>query len=100
MQDITSSYADYGNGLPKHLESFSIRNNLSYPVKNIQLLFIVYNKQGIPTDSHEETYCRYSSDAIRPHLAYRKKLGAWGYVQDIKATENWEIRVLDFDIIK
>jgi len=98
VQDITSSYQDWGDGLPKHLESFSIRNNLSYPIKNVTLLFIVFNKQGIPTDSHEETFCRY--DPIKPHLAYRKKISAWGYVEDIKSTENWEIRVLDFDIIK
>jgi len=100
VQDITSNYnyEDWGDGLPKHLQSFSIRNNLSYPVKNIKLLFIVYNKQGVPTDSHEETFRRY--DVIRPGLAYRKKISAWGYVEDIKATERWEIRVLDFEIVK
>ena len=98
VQDITSSYQDWGDGLPKHLQSFSIRNNLSYPIKKVKLLFIVYNKQGIPTDSHEEIFCRY--DPIKPHLAYRKKIRAWGYVENIKATENWEIRVLDFEIIK
>ncbi len=99
-QDITFNIQDWGDGLPKHLQSFSIRNNLSYPVFNIKVLFIVYNDKGIPTDSHEETYCRYSSDAIRPHLAYRVKIRAWGYVENIKATEHWEIRVLDFEIVK
>jgi hypothetical protein len=98
IQDIITSYLDIGDGLPKNLESFSIRNNLSFPVEKIKLLFIVYNKQGIPTDSHEDTFCEYTNP-IRPHLAYREILNR-GDIQPIKVTENWEIRVLDFEIVK
>lgn len=100
VQDITFNIQDWGDGLPKHLQSFSIRNNLSFPVKKVRLLFIVYNIKGIPTDSRERTFCSDFSDAIKPHLAYREKQCSLSYVQDIKATESWEIRVLDFEIIK
>lgn len=102
VQDITSSFEEeWNDGLPRKLQSFSIRNNLSSPVRNIKLLFIVYNKQGIPTDSYEEDYLKYSGDPIRSHLAYRVKIGAWGAsVESIKATEKWVIRVLDFEIVK
>jgi len=84
--------------LPKHLQFFSIRSNLSYSVKKIKLLYIDYNRQGVPTDSYEETVNPY--DPIRPHLAYRKDMHDYGGIADIKSTEEWEIRVLDFEIIK
>lgn len=103
-QDITFSIQNvpsWVDALPKHLQSFSIRNNLSFPVKNIKVLFIVYNKQGIPTDSYEEEYLTSYGDQIRPHLAYRKKTDNWGVsICSIKETEKWEIRILDFEIIK
>lgn len=100
-QDITYNIIDWGNGLPKHLQSFSIRNNLSFPIKNIKVLFIVYNNKGIPTDSYEDDYIIYSGDPIRPHLAQRIKTDNWGApICDIKETEKWEIRILDFKIVK
>lgn len=102
VQDITASFEEMWNdGLPRRLQSFSIKNNLSFPVKSIKLLFIVYNKQGIPTDSYEEDYLKYYGDPIRPHLAHRVKISAWGAsVESIKESERWEIRVLDFEIVK
>lgn len=38
------------------LESLSVFNNLSQPIKNVKLLFIVYDAEGVPVDTHEETF--------------------------------------------
>lgn len=82
----------------KELESISVLNNLSQGIRNVKLLFIVYDAKGIPVDSHEEIF--FTFEIIYPKLAKRITFGpSWGYLQ-MNLTDKMEIRVLDFGIVE
>jgi len=94
-------FQTYGN--KRVLESISIFNNLSRPICKVKLLFIVYDSQGMPVDSHEEDFFKYSwseVDLIKPKLGKRQEFGiGWGYVS-MNLTDKMTIRVLDFEIVE
>lgn len=87
----------YDTSFKKELESLSVFNNLSQSIKNVKLLFIVYDAKGVPVDTHEETFFTY--DVIQPKFAKRKTFSAWGYVE-MNPTDKMVIRVLDFEIVE
>ncbi|MDO8488836.1 MAG: S1C family serine protease [Candidatus Omnitrophota bacterium] len=73
--------------------SFSIRNKLDRPVKDISWLVIFYNKRNEPIDVQEEVF----SGTIRAGLARREE---WT-VSDknvVKLAHRLEIRIIDFRI--
>lgn len=87
----------YQTGIKKELESLSVFNNLSQPIKNVKLLFIVYDAKGVPVDTHEEIFFEW--DIIQPKFAKRHEFYAWGYVT-MNATDKMVIRILDFEIVE
>lgn len=83
--------------------SFTIINNLPYYIKNISLLIIKVDKNGLPIDYFEEIYF---SDGIRPLLpqnvsiTYREMENPKYYLFSDYYSYNWKIRILDFDVIR
>tara|TARA_R110002033_G_scaffold170966_1_gene215033 strand:+ start:1710 stop:2747 length:1038 start_codon:yes stop_codon:yes gene_type:complete len=88
----------------KLIASISFRNKLPYTVRKIQVIYILFDKTGIPVDYFEKTYFDgYRDEGIKPflaktitfdifdwegHRALRKEYG-----------ENLEVRILDFEIV-
>lgn len=99
VRDIHYVTINYVTQPKKGIESLSIFNNLSQSIKNVKLLFIVYDSKGIPVDTHEETFFIY--DAIQPKLAKRLNFdnSASGYIE-MNPTDKMIIRVLDFEIVE
>jgi len=89
----------YNTMFKKELESLSLYNSLSAPVKEVKLLFIVYDAKGIPVDTHEEVFLSFYDDEIKPKFAKRISFNAWGYVE-MNPADKMVIRVLDFKIQK
>lgn len=88
------------------LGSMSIRNMLPHFVYNIQIIFILYDKSGLPVDYLERTFFD-SSDGIRPFLARTiifDQYYAWEHralrKKGRNSGENLEIRILDFTILE
>lgn len=81
----------------KELDNLSVFNNLQQGIKQVKLLFIVYDAQGIPVDTHEETF--FNMDIIPPKFAKRQSFWSWGYVR-MEPTDKLAIRVLDFVIVE
>lgn len=85
------------------LQSFSFKNNLPYTISHIKILFIVYDKLGIPLDYLEETYYdNYSQDnGIKPFLAKTVVIHDRLTQRAFRLENNFEkieLRILDFKI--
>lgn len=87
------------------LAGFTIKNNLPNEIKDITLLLILRNSQGIPIDSQEvRPYIGYNY--IKPFLSKYVKVGFGNgtldnvneRIRERKLTEKLEIRILDFSI--
>lgn len=88
----------------KLIASISFRNQTPYTVRKIQVIYILFDKSGVPVDYFEKTYFDgYRDEGIKPflaktitfdifdwegHRALRKEYG-----------ENLEVRILDFEIV-
>ncbi|MGY0408251.1 MAG: S1C family serine protease [Polaribacter sp.] len=87
-----------------NIKSISFRNKLPYAVKKIKVLFVLFDRSGIPVDYFEKTYfdgygieikaflaktIEFYDFDWRNHRALRKEKG-----------ENLEVRILDFEIIE
>jgi len=64
----------------KLLQSFSFKNETPYTIWGIKVLYIVYDKSGVPIDYQEEYYCTSTwegkpEDGIKPYLAKTIELG-------------------------
>lgn len=84
---------------------FSIKNNLSYTVSDIKILFLVYDGTGTVVDYIEETYFERSSyskeGGIKPLLAKSVDFFGGGAPQvTLKTGYKVKARVLDFKIIE
>ncbi len=95
---------DY-NWSPTHI-SFSIKNNLSYTVSDIKILFLIYDATGIVVDYLEDTYAEgkgYYGDVgeIKPFLARSIEFNV-GYPPKLILKSGYKIkaRILDFKIIE
>lgn len=97
------------------LSSFSIFNNLNYPVSKIKLLFIVYDESGVPTDYKFCTIFKYNEDVVLPGLAKKfstsdkednevhslAKLETCFDAEKINTRKcKEEVRVLDYYVVK
>ncbi|MFZ4456985.1 MAG: S1C family serine protease [Bacteroidales bacterium] len=88
--------------------SFSIFNNLSKPIANVKILFIIYDTRGIPVDNKEVTFLENNNlridsfgGFILPKLAKRVyPFGSYGISVTMNRKERIEIRVLDYDVIE
>ncbi|MFT7030219.1 MAG: S1-C subfamily serine protease [Marinoscillum sp.] len=94
------------NVQPHHklIKSISIRNQLPYTVKKIHVIFILFDKSGIPVDYFEETYFDgYRDEGIKPFLAKTITffISEWGDHRALRKEygENLEVRILDFEIV-
>jgi hypothetical protein len=90
----------------KLIKSISFRNKLPYTVKNIQVIFILFDKTGIPVDYFEKTYFGGYGDegkSIKPFLAKTVTFDIldWDQHRALRKEygENLEVRILDFKII-
>ena len=97
------------------LGSFSVLNNLNYPVNKIKLLFIVYDESETPSDYKFCTIFKYNEDVILPGLAKTfdpmtdrednevhslEKLSLTSTSDGNHICQKYEVRVLDYSIIK
>lgn len=90
----------------KLLQSFSFKNDLPYQVSDISVLFIVFDKYGIPLDYREEVYLKsysYSSSnsSIKPFLAKTINIDDNTSYRAFRLENNYEkieVRILDFKI--
>lgn len=105
IRDIRLEELGYGGG--NCIGSFSIFNNLSQPIHNIRVLFIVYDSKGIPIDSFEDTFFDtnnifYSRGFIPPKLA-KKVINEGNIVNSFKVELHYKdrlaIRILNYQII-
>lgn len=83
---------------------FNVINKLPYLIKNIRILIIKYRTTGNPVDYFEDIYFE---DGIRPLLAREINYNWDDYINDksLRVFKNtsqykWEIRIIDFDIIR
>lgn len=99
IRNITYFDGYEGNTRINGIESFSLKNNLPYPISKIRVLFVVSDKSGEPLDYEEYTFCY--SETIKPYLAktvYTRNLYSRAYYKR-NSYEKIEIRLLDFQII-
>ena len=98
-------YSGSGSCVGRCIYSFSIFNNLSQPIHNIRVLFIVYDSKGIPIDSFEDTFFN-SNDIfypgfIPPKLA-KKVINVGNVVNSFKVElhnkDKLAIRILNYQI--
>lgn len=93
----------YAKPIAYNLEGFSIKNNLQYEIKEVKMLLILRNSQGVPIDSQEfEPYISYS-DYIKPFLSKYIEIGMSNSsvsdrIKERKPSDKLEIRILDFSI--
>lgn len=97
-----------GGNLKSHhkvLKSFSFKNDLPYYVEDIAVLFILYDKHGVPLDYYESVYLDGYKTGIKPFLAKTYQLSSWMDGRDRRRVfrieneyEKIEIRILDFKI--
>jgi hypothetical protein len=73
--------------------SFSFKNRLRTPVRDVRYVAIFYDKSGNPIDVKEECYCL---DAIPPGLAKRTSFFPDDTVKEL--TARVEIRILNFTV--
>jgi hypothetical protein len=97
VRDIHYVTINYVTRFKKELESISVLNNLSQSIKNVKLLFIVYDAKGVPVDTHEETFFEY--DVILPKFAKRQTFRE-GESVEMNPNDKMVIRVLDFEIVE
>lgn len=82
----------WDNVLP-YKYSFSLRNRLRTPVKDVRYVAIFYDKRGNPIDVKNDCYCGY---AIPAGLAKRTSFFPDDTVKDL--TARVEIRILNFTV--
>jgi S1-C subfamily serine protease len=97
VRNLIWSYGYIQNPTYGPLKQFSIFNNLDYPITDIQLFFILYDRSKIPVDYEFWTI----RETVLPHLAKRiKYVGdrdeGFIYKEEGEAGYRLEIRVLDF----
>jgi hypothetical protein len=103
--DIIQEYGSHQK-YQKRVESISLRNTLPYSVKKIQILFILFDKSGIPVDYFEETYFNSYGDyaEIKPFLAKTIEFDVFDWKKHRalrkERGENLEVRILNFEIIE
>jgi len=107
IRDWKYDYPDQWSGRSTtNIKSISLRNRLPHPVKKIKLLFVLFDRSGIPVDYFEKTYFDSwgSNSSIKPFLAKTIEFDAidWHKHRALRKEkgENLEVRVLDFELIK
>jgi hypothetical protein len=90
-----------------NIVSISLWNKLPYAVKKIQVLFILFDRSGIPVDYFEDTFFNsYSRDnsEIKPFLAKTIEFDAFDWERHRalrkEKGENLQVRILNFEIIE
>jgi hypothetical protein len=103
VRDFKYELTDY-ESKSKRLTSISILNLLPYNVTNIKLLFLIFDKSGIPIHYEEKEYFPYHYQyelGINPFLAKKIEFDYRGFgTHIIYFGERVEIRVLDFRIVE
>jgi hypothetical protein len=88
----------------KLIKSISFLNRLPYKVENIRVLFILFDKSGIPIDYFTDLYFTKYGGGIEPFLARTLVFGwdDWFKHRSLvkEYGENLEVRILDFSIIE
>jgi hypothetical protein len=75
--------------------TFSVRNNLIYPIKNIKCLIIFYDSNQLPIESELISI----DNVIRPKMAKRLKKHGRMRRGEVRDLTHWtEIRILTFEI--
>ena len=88
----------------KLIASISFRNQTLYTVRKIQVIYILFDKSGVPVDYFEKTYFDgYRDEGIKPFLAKTITFDIFDW-RDYRALrkeygENLEVRILDFEIV-
>lgn len=77
-----------------YISQFSILNSLSYPVSNIRIMFIVYDKAGTPVDYDNVEILPEGKGTIMPGLAKT----FYGYWASMEVGYKCEVRLIDFKI--
>ncbi len=85
--------------------SISFKNQLPHTIKNIRVIFILYDKSGIPVDYFEKSYFNGSGvEGIKPFLAKTVTfdMGDWITHRALRkeSGENLKVRILDFEIVE
>jgi S1-C subfamily serine protease len=86
-------------GVSFPMESFSIQNKLPYAIKNIKIMFLVYDNTNTIVDYDESSYCKY--DPIKPFLA-RTLTASDGTTPELAVKSGYKViaRILDFEIVE
>jgi len=90
--------------LGNHLEELSILNKLSYPISNIKIFFIMYDKSGTPVDYNLLTILPSGAEYIMPGLAKTFIGKGDSFIDPLELKLNkkpgfkYEMRLLDFII--
>lgn len=84
------------------VRSVSFKNNLPFEIKNMKLLFILYDKHNIPIDYYETIFFEYEFNGgiLKPFLGKTVEFDSSQRVFRKEHGENLEIRILDFKIIE
>ncbi len=77
-----------------YISEFSILNGLSYPVSNIRIMFIVYDKTGTPVDYDNVEILPEDEGTIIPGLAKT----FYGFWANREVGYKCEVRLIDFKI--
>jgi hypothetical protein len=95
LRNIEPSY----NSAPTMI-FFSIKNNLEYSIKDIKIIFLVYDETGTIVDYNESTY--FSREPIKPFLAKTIDFFSGGDAPQVALKKGYKIeyRVLDYKIIE
>ncbi len=89
----------------KLIASISFRNKLPYTIRKIQVLYILFDRTGVPVDYFEKTYFNgYRDEGIKAFLAKTITFDIFDW-DDHRALrkesgENLEVRILDFEIVE
>jgi len=83
-------------GVSFPMRSFSIQNKLPYAIKNVKIIFLVYDNTNTIVDYDESSYCY---DPIKPFLA-RTLTAADGTTPSLTVKSGYKViaRILDFEI--